>query len=142
MKIILQNQPGFNMCVSACIAMLTNRPVDHIVDEFHKPFFNFEIEIDAYLEKLGVRAVRTEDRSTLASGGVFLLTVPSLNSVGKFHQVIFDARTNTVYDPARPPAQRYEYEVSGEPGFTGLMCWVIDYEIVHAPLIGISEGIH
>jgi hypothetical protein len=142
MSIHLQKQPGFMMCVSACVAMILRRPVDHVVDEFHKPFMDFEIEVDTYLAKQGVEAVRTMDRYTLHPNCVYMVTVPSLNSIGKFHEVIVDMRTEKVYDPSREPAQQYEIEVSGEPGFTGLMSWIIDYEIVHAPAIGVIKGIH
>ncbi|QQM14132.1 hypothetical protein pVco14_082 [Vibrio phage pVco-14] len=141
MTIILQHQPDNITCVSACAAMLMGRPVDTVVDEFHDDFQNFYIELDSYLAKHGVHIKRTVNRQFLDHGKVYVLLVPSLNSPAHFHQVLADTRGGkvTIYDPARKGCQRYVGPGQAlEPGETEIITWVIDYEVICAPAIGVQ----
>lgn len=141
MTIKLQHQPDNITCVSACAAMLMDRPVDSVVDEFHKDFYNFFIELDSYLAQHGVKVKRTVNRQFLDHGKVYVLLVPSLNSPAHFHQVLADTRGPEVkiYDPARKGTQRYVGPGQAvEPGETEIITWVIDYEVTKAPAIGVE----
>ena len=43
-------QPTLNTCVSACLAMILNRPVEEVIAEFHDRYYNnWEITISEYL---------------------------------------------------------------------------------------------
>lgn len=141
MTIKLQHQPDQITCVSACAAMLMDRPVEAVVDEFHDDFYNYFIELDSYLAKHGVKLERTVNRQFLEHGAVYVLLVPSLNSHAHFHQVLADTRGAEVkiYDPARKGTQRYVGPSQAvEPGETEIISWVIDYKVVKAPAIGVE----
>lgn len=142
MTIELVRQPTSNTCASACIAMLTGLPVETVVDEFHWGFTNHLLAIDDYLKSKGVIVKRTEDRQRIEFETVYMLIVPSLNATGQFHVVLCDTRecTMDVTDPARRCSRRYVGH-DAERGETELLSWIIDWEVVHAPAIGIvKEG--
>lgn len=137
MRIIQQQQVKDSGCVSACAAMILQRPVECVTDEFHQPYMNYEIELDEYLSKNGVTALRTEHRTIIEADSIYVLLVPSLNAIGTLHSVVLDTRfgANKVYDPARNGAQRYTLDPEADPGFTMLTSWIIDYKITHAPFL-------
>lgn len=140
MAIILKQQPTANTCVSACLAMLTGMPVELVVDDFHEEFENHITSIPEYLAEKGVIVKRTEDRQAIGFDKVYLLVVPSLNCVGQFHMVVCDTRWGSmdIKDPARTGSQRYVGH-DAEPGETEIMSWIIDWEVAHAPAIGIIK---
>lgn len=141
-KLVLQRQPDQHTCVAACLAMVLNRPVQEVVDEFHADFEQRKHEVDQYACTQGALLARTEDRQRLQANKVYFLLVPSLNSPGMFHQVLADTRHGfEIFDPARQGTQAYcgrsEFDLMGEPGYTQILTWIIDYEVIHAPAIGI-----
>lgn len=141
MTIELKQQIDNVTCVSACAAMLTGKSVELVVDEFHDHYMRYQTDLDDYLKENGVIAERTEHRSRLEPGNVYVLTVPALNSIGKFHQILADTRGELkIYDPSRNGRQRYAADEQCEPGETPIMAWIVDYVITHAPVIGIIGG--
>lgn len=149
MTIQLKHQPTANTCVATCLAMITGLPVETVIDEFHDEFMGYNLDVKTYLETKGVIVERTEDRHALGFDSVYLLIVPSLNSIGQFHCVLCDTRqpdentAMTIYDPARKTSQRYTAHAhDAEPGETPIMTWIIDWKIVHAPAINIVQETH
>jgi len=114
-----------------------------VVDEFHPLFANYDIDPKQYLGDKGVEVKRTEDRQKLEIDKVYMLLVPSINSMGAFHMVLCDTRDSdmVISDPARVGSQRYVGH-DAEPGETELLSWSIEYEVVHAPSIGIFKDGH
>lgn len=127
-------QTQSDACVATCCAMLLNRPVEEVIEEFHKDFTNYLKTTDEYLAEQGVKVRRTEDRTTLLFNRIYMLLVPSINTPGMFHQILADTRHGKVviYDPSRN--LRYSMEPQGEME-RQLMSWVIDYEVVEAPAL-------
>ena len=138
----LQKQCISKGCVSACLAMLTNQPVEQVTEEFHKAYVERLTDIADYLQNHNVEIIRTANRELIEFEKVYLLMVPSLNTLGLFHEVILDTRNHQIqlYDPAREGSQQYTVDKDAGPGFTRLTSWIIDYEITVAPAIGL-EGV-
>lgn len=142
MPILQKYQPTANTCVSTCLGMISGLPVEIIIEEFHEAFHNFEIDEKSYMEKKGVILERTDNRTHLEFGKVYLLVVPSLNSVGQFHMVVCDTRNREqgmeIFDPARKTSQRYVAH-DADPGETPILTWIINYEVVHSPAINVIK---
>lgn len=137
--IIHQMQPTGSSCICACVAMLTGKPVEEVVDKYHVHFFNNQsITLRDILEEEQFTVERGSESAgdLLAPGHVYLLTVPSLNLVGLFHEIIVDYREAMdvkVFDPAqgRKGARFYTLDNAHEdPKSFILASWIIDYKIV------------
>ena len=94
-------QPTPNTCVSACIAMLLDIPVETVIEEFHDLYVDNQMNADEYLELKGMSAypLLSTYRQVLP-GNTYLICAPSLNLEGATHEIIMDFRTEfRVYDP-------------------------------------------
>lgn len=104
-------QPTHNTCVSACMAMILDKDIDIIVNEFHDKYWENSIENNEfdYLDKHGVAyELCTARDQGIYEGTINYLSVPSLNIVGGIHAIIVDARNGyVVYDPCKPPYKSY-----------------------------------
>jgi len=138
MKIIKhQQQPTNNSCVSTCIAMILNQPVDQIIKEFHKDYLNQEINVDEYLHIRGIKC-----RPLMSTGSVmiweriYFLSVPSLNVLGYWHQILgyFDNDGNfKIQDPNKGREDKLYY-VEHDIEFTKynefrLKSYLFDFEV-------------
>lgn len=132
-------QPTLNTCVSACLAMILNKPVEEVVAEFHERYYNnWNITISEYLTKYKVKhhCVEGGGRETLSFGGLFLCTVPSLHIPGALHQVVVDMTEHKfiVHDPLKGwPGKKYYVGADQDPDEEGAFImhnWVLDVEIL------------
>ena len=132
-------QPTLNTCVSACLAMILNKPVEKVIEEFHSRYYNnWEITISEYLTKNGVQHHCSEGggRETLHMGGLFLCTVPSLNIPGALHQIVIDMTDHKfiVHDPIKGWEGKKFYVGADQdpevPGASIIHSWVKDVEIL------------
>lgn len=132
-------QPTLNTCVSACLAMILNKPVEKVIKEFHSRYYNnWEITISEYLTKNGVPHHCSEGggRETLHMGGLFLCTVPSLNIPGALHQIVIDMTDHKfiVHDPIKGwEGKKFYVGPDQDPEELGafiIHTWVKDVEIL------------
>lgn len=139
MSVNFVKQPTLNTCVSACLAMILNKPVEKVIEEFHSRYYNnWEITISEYLTKNGVPHHCSEGggRETLHRGGLFLCTVPSLNIPGALHQIVIDMTDHKfiVHDPIKGWEGKKFYvgpdQDPEEPGAFIIHTWVKDVEIL------------
>lgn len=98
-----QQQPTGKSCVSTCLAMLLDKPVQEVIDEFHADYSNGDNDEDKYLESKGLicRALWSNHR-TLEEGKLYLVSIPSLNLVAYTHEIIFDWRDPTEFKVIDP----------------------------------------
>ena len=101
MNINHQQQPTWNTCVSACVAMLLNKPVDEVVSEFHEDYRAERVDPDEYLMKNGVNCEVLLTNAKLEMGSIYLCSVPSLNKQALTHAILLDMRDEfwSLYDP-------------------------------------------
>lgn len=134
----LQTQCDPKGCVSACIAMLLNRPVEEVTAEFHADYHAGVIKTRKYLEDHGVRLVAGDPEGGLDWDKMFLLGVPSLNLPGIMHQIIVTTFGDEfrVYDPNEGYAGRLFYSEVTEPGARHILGYRIDYEVLWCPAMG------
>jgi len=102
-QIVFQQQNQPKNCASSCIAMLLNRPIEEVTEEFHEGYLAGEITVHEYLQKHGVDVEPMNVTDTPTPGFVYFVGVPSLNIKGCSHYVILDAREKedgfTLIDP-------------------------------------------
>lgn len=109
-----QQQPTGTSCVSACIAMILNKPVNDIIGEFHDNYHNEKVEVDDYLAKKGVVA-----NNPIEWNKIYIVVVPSLDHNGKMsmsstHQVLMDTTCNKtiIHDPLKGTHYYYSMNAS------------------------------
>jgi hypothetical protein len=120
-------------CMSACLAMLTDQPVDRVTKEFHNSYYHMkEITPEQYLTKHGVETYYEERSADVPSGyikhgHIYLLSMPSLNGINETHAIVLDMRGEVplVYDPCKGRADaRYVAQLGA--GIDQLRCWSIE----------------
>lgn len=101
MNINHQQQPTWNTCVSACIAMILNKPADEVVSEFHEDYYEEKLDADEYLQSKGVDCEVLLTNAKLETGYIYLCSVPSLNLQARTHMIVLDMREEcwSLYDP-------------------------------------------
>ena len=124
-------------CMSACLAMVTGRPVKEIMDEFHNLYWKKKLKPEHILIKHGVKFEYEKQSLDTALGsldqGVYILSAPSLNAFNSMHAVVVDSRRARciteakIYDPARGTGADY-YKQFGDGDFD-LRHWQIVAEI-------------
>lgn len=135
MQIKLQKQTAHNGCVAACLAMLLDRPVSDVTEEFNKAYHAYELDAVVYADRHGLRLNYPQPGPTMHLpnfGKIYILTVPSLNTPGMLHSVVCDCRTPgdiKVYDPATGQVYMSPDEYIGTPGTTKLVSWVVSYVV-------------
>lgn len=105
-KIKHVKQPTANTCVSACLAMLTGKPVEHVMEEFHDDYYNgWKTTVYEYLVKNGVECIPYSGGGDerVSPGNVYLATVASLNVPGSLHQIVMDLSDGkfVIHDPIK-----------------------------------------
>ncbi|UAN48029.1 hypothetical protein KGP17_11110 [Serratia sp. JSRIV001] len=130
-----QQQPTFNTCMSACIAMVASRPVDEVVELWHEKFHAKTDWLDDALDHYGIPYFYGHPKQgTLRNGFVYFLSVASLNIVGGLHQVIailVEGDKPVFLDPVmgRPGSKYY---VFGEPktdSEASIISWTVDLAV-------------
>lgn len=91
--IILQQQPCQTSCVCTSIAMLLNIPAALVIKEHHEEYRNGKKNITDILDFYGVHYLEFYSGRSCKLGeeiltGYFLGTVPSLNNIGGFHEIL------------------------------------------------------
>lgn len=99
-EITHQQQPSGDTCSSACIAMILNKPVVEVIEEFHDAYFENKISVAAYLARNDVN-FREMYISEDPDWKLYLAAVPSLNIIGGLHHILLDLRYGdcVVFDP-------------------------------------------
>lgn len=97
----IQTQP-LN-CVSACLAMLTDRNVDDVSDEFHKDYMDAKLNVHNYLDyhKIPYERLLSEQRGPQPDM-IYIAAVPSLNLRAHMHQILIETNRSDqwwVHDP-------------------------------------------
>lgn len=137
-RITHKTQPTVMSCMAACLAMLLDRDVEEVDNEFSLDYVRGYIDVATYLYRQGIFAQPhiTAGMHQIYPGRLYLATVPSLQLPGLFHQIIIDARFDgvTVYDPCKglEGKQYYSYDHIAEENELAypLRSFLIDYEII------------
>jgi len=107
-----QTQPTPNSCLSACLAMILNKPVLEVMGEFHDSYYDNHGENrllpEDYLKRYSCINLASSGKTNqnLTDKGVYLLAVPSLNIKGGLHSIVYEIKQSedgfwhhTIYDP-------------------------------------------
>lgn len=137
-RITHKTQPTMMSCMAACLAMLLDRDVEEVDNEFSLDYVRGYIDVATYLYRQGIFAQPhiTAGMHQIYPGRLYLATVPSLQLPGLFHQIIIDARFGDVkvYDPCKglQGKQYYSYDHTAEGNDLAypLRSFLIDYEII------------
>lgn len=136
-----QAQPTNDTCVSACIAMVLGVPVQEVIADFHNRLHHENVTLRDYLYErlLCPQSYLADEYVEFEDGYVYFATVPSLNTKGTFHQILFDCTGTklTIHDPNNDPDKlryvlRYKDENLNAPlkeNEYPLMSWVIEHGI-------------
>lgn len=138
-------QPTGLTCTSACLAMITFKPVQDVVLEFDAAYNAHDTSPAEYLESLGYTPKRyyTDSFNELELGKIYLLTVPSVGTAGLLHHVVMDLRSDEgaqVLDPTKGiQGTRYyvfrddprldESFAEYDPLATPLVSWMVDLSL-------------
>lgn len=145
-RIVHQTQPTPLSCIATCLAMLVGRKAHFVDQEFTPKYLRNQHDIPMFLAMWGImcRPQLTAGIHQLATGSLYLATVPSLMSAGLFHQIIIDTRSGNVevFDPGQGVSKTTQYYVPPEsptlnqdsqfydPLAFPLRTWILDYELV------------
>lgn len=134
--LVHQKQPTGNTCMSACLAMILDRPVQNVIDEFHDSFESFEMTIGDALHLNGVPFIAgrgANQNITIYHDYVYVLVAPSLTSPGILHQILLDTRDGklVVYDPLKGTGKPYYTldESDESEQAIKLVSWLVDYQV-------------
>lgn len=121
-------------CMVASLAMIGLAGIipetyETLLKDFHEGHMNGGLTPEDVLCEYNVEydIVTPYDDIVLAEGRLYLLIVPSLNSLGGLHTIV--VKDGKVYDPAAF-GMRYTLEEGAEPGFVTLRSWCFGYEIL------------
>jgi hypothetical protein len=94
--------------------MLTGKPVDQVVEQFHTAYRETDLSIGDMLRDLNIDFTdyRSSERQSITADGVYLCGVPSLNIQGGMHEVIIEMVDDgewTVLDPNMGRGDRLYY---------------------------------
>ncbi|WPJ72109.1 hypothetical protein DEEACLCL_00092 [Salmonella phage CRW-SP2] len=141
-----QVQPTATTCMSTCLAMLLDRPVEDIISLHHEDLSQWEITIGDILCMNGIPFILGKGINQVATiyhDYVYVLCAPSLTSPGILHQILLDTRhgNTVVYDPLKGSGKPYYTldEDDESPLAVKLVSWVVDY-IVDPHEIGAYHG--
>ena len=138
-KIQHVKQPTANSCVSACLAMLTGKPVAQVIEEFHDKYYDsWKLTVYEYLVMQGMNPLPYSGGGVerVSLGNIYLATVASLNVPGALHQVILDLSDNkfVVHDPIKGwPGKKFYVGPDEDPEQEGafiIHSWSVDLLIL------------
>lgn len=133
-----QKQPDNKTCTSTCLAMILDKPVEEVIEEFHQKYMDYKMLPSDYLRSKGVNFKKylSEDNS-IQGNHLYLITVPSLNITAGIHHILLDARYYPeepvkVYDPQEGTGNKfYVYKESDNPDSHPLGGYLVDLEILN-----------
>lgn len=141
-----QMQPTFNSCMSACLAMLLDRPVEEVVASYHDLMAGWEMTMGDILSIEGIPHMMGKginQTPTIFHDYVYVLCMPSLTCQGLLHQVLLDTRNEqtVMYDPLKGTGKPYYTfdESDKSPIAVKPVSWVVDY-VVDPLEIGVYRG--
>jgi len=119
-KIVFQQQPTYNTCVSTCLAMILNCDVQELIPVFHEKYYDAvdnRLKVTDFLKEKGVPFELCNFESMPEKAGVYLVTVPSLNIKGGTHQILWIMEESDqegyfyqrIFDPATGREDRFFY---------------------------------
>lgn len=131
----LVQQKDDKSCTSACLSMLTGIPYDAVFETFSEGWHEHNYTPDKFLDDHGVTYVLNSSpyNTTLWHGGVYLLTVPSLNYDGALHHIIADYREEElkILDPnqGREGYRHYVAHEPNNPSEVFIKFWLLDMKV-------------
>jgi len=133
--IMLQVQPTGDTCESACIAMITGRPVSDVIAEFHDHYCRGTLEPMQFFIRHSYypRPCKTTERYPKIDR-VYMVTVPSLNNRAVNHCIVWDCRDDVkIFDPnqGRPNMRYYtldNYLLDNDPLAYQLRSYCLEFE--------------
>jgi len=114
---LFQSQPCPTSCMSTCIAMLLNIPVEAVKHRHHDDYREGR-SLREILNSYGVpfESFDSAEPHSIDRSGFWLLAVPSLNIEGGLHEVLveFDKASSTwvIFDPRRGAEDRKFYSAA------------------------------
>lgn len=134
MKVIRHQKQGKMDCVCTCIAMISGIPRRVISRKYHNRFMNEnDYDINNILDELNIKYRKCDPNEMIKLNCVYLVTVPSVNMLGWFHQIIIDTREGfKILDPNRGLKGRKYYVFRSLPKGKNqikLQAWITDYEV-------------
>lgn len=140
MKEIKHQKQGEMDCVCTCVAMISGVKRKYIRAKYHNRYMNDpDYNVDNILDDLNIKYRECHKKEDVLLGRVYIVTVPSINMPGYFHQIIIDARINKskpeikIFDPNKGKRGRkyYVFTVSGKArNQVKLLSYILDYEIL------------
>ncbi|EIO1437863.1 hypothetical protein LOV73_004075 [Salmonella enterica] len=140
MKEIQHQKQGEMDCVCTCIAMVSGVKRKDIRAKYHDRYMNDpDFNVNNILDDLNIKYRECHKNEDVLLGKVYIVTVPSINMLGYFHQIIIDARINKskpeikIFDPNKGVRERkyYVFTVSGKArNQVKLLSYILDYEIL------------
>lgn len=109
-QITFQKQTCNKSCVSACLAMLFNVPIEQIINDFHEKYHNNDIELYEFLDNHDIcYEVRDIKTNHFDKFGFYFVTVPSLNFQATNHQILCEISEDgfNLYDPQKGTGKKY-----------------------------------
>lgn len=145
-RIVHQTQPTPLSCIATCLAMLVGRKAHFVDAEFTQDYGQQKVDVPMALAPFNImcKPQLAAGVHQLATGSLYLATVPSLMSAGLFHQIIIDTRSGKVevFDPGQGVSKTTQYYVPPESPTLDqdsqfydhlafpLRTWILDYELV------------
>lgn len=137
-------QPTQTSCVCTCVAMLLGKTAQEVIDKWHHAYYFQQEFLGDILQAEGVayECHYAAHSPTLKPGGLYLLTVPSLNVDASFHQVIVDWRDEAkpvCFDPCKGRGDNLKYYTLDKDEWDDvnnavlLVSWVLDFTITRLP---------
>lgn len=129
-------QTGPFNCVSACIAMVSNKDIDLVTKEFHDAYRSNKLEVYDYLTALGVPFTRLlADDRYVKPDMVYLACVPSLNIVGGQHYIVIEVdktgKSWLIHDPNNG-RENVKYYLSGSISDSDKQVSISAYDLHYA----------
>ncbi|HHA3474793.1 TPA: hypothetical protein ACODLE_001579 [Salmonella enterica subsp. enterica serovar Infantis] len=134
MKIIKHQKQGEMDCVCTCIAMVAGMSRRSIRRKYHNRFMNDnDYDINHILDDLKIKYRICNPNENIKLNCVYLVTVPSVNMPGWFHQIIIDTREGfEILDPNRGLKGRKYYVLHVSPKSKNqikLNAFILDCEV-------------
>lgn len=123
-EIVHQTQPDPFTCVNTCLSMVTGIPVERFTEQFGDQGMTHVETLRALIEaKIFPVVIQESTYYPFPYLGKYLVAVPSLNILGKHHQivVVLTAEGYKVYDPNMGREGRNFYK--DEDVTNGKMSW-------------------
>lgn len=133
-------QPTHDTCTSACLAMITGKPVEQVIAEYDHLHKSGESNSSIYLDENKIAHVEGGLHGWVATCGLHLLCVPSLNIVGGLHNILLlvweseekGVFCKQIFDPAmgREGKKYYTMQDNAELPAVTLYSYILEASII------------